>query len=71
MMTFLWRETRFGAEVAARFFSTAISQAGSTTARDQARQTAGRKGVPCLAIPLPSSRGEDRLVAFKRQKPPK
>ena len=29
------------------------------------------QGVPCLALPLPSSRGEGRLVAFKRQKPPK
>ena len=27
--------------------------------------------MPCLALPLPSSRGEGRLVAFKRQKPPK
>ena len=27
--------------------------------------------MPCLALPLPISRGEGRLVAFKRQKPPK
>jgi hypothetical protein len=33
--------------------------------------TAGHKGVPYLAPPLPSSRSEGRLVAFKRQKPPK
>jgi hypothetical protein len=33
--------------------------------------TVGHKGVPCLALPLPSSRGEGRLVASKRQKPPK
>ena len=30
-----------------------------------------KKEVPCLALPLPSCRGEGRLVAFKRQKPPK
>jgi hypothetical protein len=33
--------------------------------------TAVRKGVPCLALPLPGFRGEGRLVAFKRQKAPK